>query len=116
MEKASIEDNTPGKTTLPHISEESLMSLEKLDRASPDLWPEQGISKFIVENSPQNEFPSWTSNLNSEDMNNLYLLSSLSVNELIIEVKKLHDSAYQLGLEEAKEMTRGKYLNIFKKN
>lgn len=33
---------------------------------------------------------------------------------LIAEVKKLHDLAYQLGLEEAKEMTRGKYLNIFK--
>lgn len=28
--------------------EESLMSLEKLDRASPDLWPEQ--SEYISEN------------------------------------------------------------------
>jgi len=32
---------------------------------------------------------------------------------LISEVKRLHDLAYQLGLEEAKEMTRGKYLNTY---
>lgn len=40
-------------------------------------------------------------------------LGSLSTSGLIMEVKRLHDLAYQLGLEEAKEMTRGKYLNIF---
>ena len=32
--------------------------------------------------------------------------------EIIEEVKKLQTVAYQLGVEEAKEMTRGKYLNI----
>lgn len=32
---------------------------------------------------------------------------------LTSEVKKLRDTAYQLGLEEAKETTRGKYLNNF---
>ena len=37
---------------------------------------------------------------------------SLTATGLIAEVKRLHDVAYQLGLEEAKEMTRGKYLNI----
>lgn len=41
-------------------------------------------------------------------------LGNLTMTGLISEVKKLHDLAYQLGLEEAKEMTRGKYLNIFK--
>nr|XP_053631416.1 protein lin-52 homolog [Cherax quadricarinatus] len=61
--------------------EPSLLSLEKLDRSSPDLWPEQ---KFR-------------------------LLTAL---EIIEEVKKLQNVAYQLGLEEAKEMTRGKYLHI----
>ncbi|PSN50016.1 Protein lin-52 [Blattella germanica] len=61
--------------------EESLLSLEKLDRTSPELWPEQ---KF----------------------------GSLTASGLIAEVKRLHDVAYQLGLEEAKEMTRGKYLNV----
>lgn len=36
----------------------------------------------------------------------------MSAQELIGEVKQLQNLAYQLGLEEAKEMTRGKYLNI----
>lgn len=38
--------------------------------------------------------------------------SKFSTSELIAEVKQLQNLAYQLGLEEAKEMTRGKYLNI----
>ena len=38
--------------------------------------------------------------------------SKYSASELIAEVKQLQNLAYQLGLEEAKEMTRGKYLNI----
>lgn len=41
--------------------------------------------------------------------------ASLSTSGLIAKVKELHDVAYQLGVEEAKEMTRGKYLNLFKK-
>ncbi|XP_015186829.1 PREDICTED: protein lin-52 homolog isoform X4 [Polistes dominula] len=93
--------------------EESLMSLEKLDRASPDLWPEQiatdevpGVNEFVAQNSPQLEPSTWASLLTTDDLNQLH--------RLISEVKKLHDLAYQLGMEEAKEMTRGKYLNIFK--
>lgn len=42
-------------------------------------------------------------------------LASLTTSGLISKVKELHDIAYQLGVEEAKEMTRGKYLNIFNK-
>ena len=30
-----------------------------------------------------------------------------------MEIKKTYDDAYQLGVQEAKEMTRGKYLGIF---
>ncbi|XP_046433016.1 lin-52 protein isoform X6 [Neodiprion pinetum] len=82
--------------------DESLMSLEKLDRASPDLWPEQSVNEYVAQNSPQTEPPSWAATLAADDINKLH------------QVKKLHDTAYQLGLEEAKEMTRGKYLNIFK--
>ena len=40
---------------------------------------------------------------------------SLNPLEVIEEVKKLQNVAYQLGLEEAKEMTRGKYLHILNK-
>jgi hypothetical protein len=40
---------------------------------------------------------------------------SLTASGLIAEVKKLYDVAYQLGVEEAKEMTRGNYLKILTK-
>lgn len=113
MEKMIIGENEIEDNEIT-ITEESLISLEKLDRASPDLWPEQNITKFVAQNSPQPELPGWTSNLTNEDMSQLYKLGNLSINELILEAKKLLDTAYQLGCEEAKEMTRGKYLNIFK--
>ncbi|XP_044583297.1 protein lin-52 homolog isoform X2 [Cotesia glomerata] len=97
--------------------DDSLMSLEKLDRASPELWPEQipGVNEFIAQNLSPSEQSSWSaSGISTDDMAQLHQLGSLPVTSLIAEVKKLHDLAYQLGLEEAKEMTRGKYLNIFK--
>jgi len=40
-------------------------------------------------------------------------LSLLSPEELIDKIKSMHDEIYQLGLREAKEMTRGKLLGIF---
>nr|XP_032518325.1 protein lin-52 homolog isoform X2 [Danaus plexippus plexippus] len=96
-------DGQPVSDDIPLTSlEESLLSLEKLDRASPELWPEQNQSP-----------PSWNKDLTKEDYNYMQQLGSLTTSSLIMEVKKLHDLAYQLGLEEAKEMTRGKYLNIF---
>ncbi|XP_067210886.1 protein lin-52 homolog isoform X5 [Linepithema humile] len=52
--------------------EESLMSLEKLDRASPDLWPEQSMHEFVAQNSPQTEPCFWTANLSPEDISRLH--------------------------------------------
>lgn len=60
---------------------------------------------------------SWPSNqreviknkISSPTISEFRLLTAL---EIIEEVKKLQNVAYQLGLEEAKEMTRGKYLHI----
>jgi hypothetical protein len=40
-------------------------------------------------------------------------LGSLPKLEIVAEIKRLYDEGYQLGVEEAKEVTRGKYLNIF---
>ncbi|XP_032685710.1 protein lin-52 homolog isoform X2 [Odontomachus brunneus] len=106
-------DETTDQTDLSCV-DDNLMSLEKLDRASPDLWPEQipGVHEFVAQNSPQTEQCTW--DVQPEDMSHLAQLGNLSMTGLISEVKRLHDLAYQLGLEEAKEMTRGKYLNIFK--
>ncbi|XP_069695168.1 protein lin-52 homolog isoform X2 [Periplaneta americana] len=97
--------------------DESLLSLEKLDRTSPELWPEQRVSEFMsLHPSAPNASPQpWTKGLDSDDINLLHQFGSLTASGLIAEVKKLHDVAYQLGLEEAKEMTRGKYLNILTK-
>ncbi|KPJ20238.1 Protein lin-52-like [Papilio machaon] len=108
-----------GQTTSEDIPltslEESLLSLEKLDRASPELWPEQipGVSEFASLQNVEQSPPSWKG-LTKEDYAHMRQLGSLTTSGLIMEVKRLHDVAYQLGLEEAKEMTRGKYLNIFK--
>lgn len=101
--------------------ESSLMALEKLDRSSPDLWPDHipGVSQFIPHETPQDS-PSVNQlsvlqGLSQEDLSTIYQLGNLPVATLLNEVKKLHDIAYELGIEERKEMIRGKYLNIFKK-
>lgn len=101
-----------------------------------------GITEFAALNSITDRddgVPSWTRGLSQEDINAMhrkYLLTNrpeidqtilvhlmqaiyfselgaLSHAGLIAEIKKLYDQAYQLGVEEAREMTRGKYLNIF---
>merc|ERR1712059_9499 len=109
--------------------EQSLQALEKLDRSSPDLWPEQGIpgvNQFLpstpahgsqgVEGGDvvggQTEY---LQNLSREDLETLMQLGSLTVPQLMGEVKRLQNIAYQLGQEETKEMTRGKYLNILRR-
>lgn len=43
-------------------------------------------------------------------------LGCMSAAAIVNELKRIHDQAYQLGVQEAKEMTRGKYLNIFGAN
>ncbi|XP_058468004.1 protein lin-52 homolog isoform X2 [Malaya genurostris] len=80
--------------------ESNLMSLEKLDRDSPEIWSEKA----------------WTKGLTQDDINSMYQLGALSTNGIIAEVRKLYDQAYQLGVQEAKEMSRGKCLNIFTSN
>ncbi|XP_058814107.1 protein lin-52 homolog isoform X2 [Topomyia yanbarensis] len=91
--------------------EPNLMSLEKVDRDSSEIWPEKvhGFDTPNLNFSP----PPWTKGLTQDDINSMYQLGALSTNGIIAEVKKLYDQSYQLGVQEAKEMTRGKYLNIF---
>ncbi|XP_071525111.1 protein lin-52 homolog isoform X2 [Panulirus ornatus] len=97
----------------PEEMEPSLLSLEKLDRSSPDLWPEQRVYDFApLMSSPQLSPDPQNLDLEEQDYNLLYQFRLLTAVEIIEEVKKLQNVAYQLGLEEAKEMTRGKYLHI----
>ncbi|KAM6444832.1 protein lin-52 homolog isoform 4-T4 [Rhynochetos jubatus] len=133
--------------------EASLLSFEKLDRASPDLWPEQlpGVAEFAasfkspITSSP----PKWMAELENDDIDMLKVtsltdpalptyrgclpwfekwhealgghqvmaleLGSLTTANLMEKVRGLQNLAYQLGLDESREMTRGKFLNILEK-
>ncbi|XP_011804972.1 protein lin-52 homolog isoform X6 [Mustela putorius furo] len=99
--------------------ETSLLSFEKLDRASPDLWPEQlpGVAEFAasfkspITSSP----PKWMAEIERDDIDMLKELGSLTTANLMEKVRGLQNLAYQLGLDESREMTRGKFLNILEK-
>lgn len=102
-----------------------------------------GVNEFAKLNSIANreEVPSWTQGLSQEDINSMHRktdfsflsnvhvffsnysdkyviaeLGALSQAGVVAEIRKLYDQAYQQGVEEAREMTRGKYLNIFSQN
>lgn len=97
-----------------------MISFEKLDRASPDLWPEQipGVAEFAAERLPSsgnNSPPKWMADLENDDINLLQEFGSLTTSQLMEKIKGLQNLAYQLGLDEAREMTRGKFLQILQK-
>ena len=54
----------------------------------------------------------WLGELDQEDMNMLHSFGSLTTSALLDKVKELQDLAYQLGIDEAREMTRGKFIRI----
>ncbi|XP_032812033.1 protein lin-52 homolog isoform X1 [Petromyzon marinus] len=100
--------------------EQSLLSFEKLDRSSPELWPEQipGVAEFAasfkspIASSP----PKWMADLEKDDLDMLQEFGSLTMANLMEKVRGLQNLAYQLGLDEsAREMTRGKFLNILER-
>ncbi|KAM6131261.1 protein lin-52 homolog isoform 3-T3 [Pterocles gutturalis] len=86
--------------------EASLLSFEKLDRASPDLWPEQlpGVAEFAasfkspITSSP----PKWMAELENDDIDMLKELGSLTTANLMEKVRGLQNLAYQLGLDECR--------------
>uniref|UniRef100_A0A0B6YQ14 Protein lin-52 homolog n=1 Tax=Arion vulgaris TaxID=1028688 RepID=A0A0B6YQ14_9EUPU len=98
--------------------DDKLLSFEKLDRSSPDLWPEKipGVTEYEVGRSVKTAgTPRWLADLEKDDINLLQEFGSLTLSQLMEKVRGLQNLAYQLGLEEAREMTRGKFLNILGK-
>ncbi|XP_018431191.1 PREDICTED: protein lin-52 homolog [Nanorana parkeri] len=98
--------------------ETSLLSFEKLDRASPDLWPEQRKLNFAlhrehcgtsfllgtplpIASSP----PKWMAELENDDIEMLSELGSLTITNLMEKVRGLQNLAYQLGLEECEYLS-----------
>jgi len=101
---------------------DGLLSKETLDRDSPILWPEPipGVTEFLAHTSPtllestntDNDPPEWLRDLDQDDINTLHGFGSLTMTALLDKVKELQNLAFQLGLEEAHEMNRGRFLNI----
>ncbi|GFR81348.1 protein lin-52 homolog [Elysia marginata] len=102
------------------LDDDKLISYENLDRASPDLWPEKipGVAEFEVEQRAKGKAsstPKWLADLEKDDINLLQEFGSLTLSQLMEKVRGLQNLAYQLGLEEAREMTRGKFLDVLAK-
>jgi hypothetical protein len=72
------------------------------------------VSQFVPLETP-NDSPAVIKGLTQDDLSTIHQLGNLPTQHLMDEVKRLQNIAYQLGLEETKEMTRGKYLNILRK-
>ncbi|KAH8265698.1 hypothetical protein KR038_005664, partial [Drosophila bunnanda] len=98
------------------MHEDELISQETL-RASPIQWPERfpGMEEFLTMSDTPIYTPTMdrSNNLTTEDIAHMNQLSQLEPDQLVEKIKSLQDEIYQLGLREAKEMTRGKLLGIF---
>ncbi|CAG2119839.1 unnamed protein product, partial [Medioppia subpectinata] len=73
--------------------------------------------EFLANSSPplfdtRNQSSEWLTDLDPDDINMLHGFGSLTASALLEKVKELQNLSYQLGLEEAREMTRGKFLNV----
>ncbi|XP_066930945.1 protein lin-52 homolog [Clytia hemisphaerica] len=99
---------------------------ERLDQNSPELWPETipGVSEFTASslfNSPPKPVLNTTmsqlkdSKLTLEDLEMLQEFGNLTLIQLMEKFHNLKNQAYQVGLEESREMTRGRYLNVLGK-
>lgn len=82
-------------------------------------WSEHGLfsaSSFSLPNQPiTSSPPKWMAELENDDIDMLKELGSLTTANLMEKVRGLQNLAYQLGLDESREMTRGKFLNILEK-
>ncbi|XP_034666317.1 protein lin-52 homolog [Drosophila subobscura] len=94
------------------LKEDELRSLETLHE-SPVQWPKRLSMSDTPMYSPIAE-P--LSILTSADIVRINCLSKMTPDELMAKIRRMHDAIYQLGLLEAKEMTRGKLLAIFDRN
>lgn len=72
-----------------------------------------GASKCSVKNNPVKNTPT---TINQEEVDLLLGFGSLTATGLMDRVKEIQNLAYQLGLEEEREMTRAKFLNVFVDN
>lgn len=73
------------------------------------------MNDFLVRdlsNEQIKEQHEWLGDFTTYEMDILQGFASLTSGALLEKVKELEDLAYQLGIEESTEMTRGKLLNV----
>merc|ERR1711973_161076 len=113
-------------TTLLDDSDLLFCQQERLDQNSPELWPEQipGVTEFTTSSllgTPLKPVLDTTvdslknEELTKEDIEMLHEFSSLTVTQIMEKFHNLKNQAYQLGIEESREMTRGRFLNVLGK-
>ena len=61
------------------------------------------------------EVPEWLTGLDQEDVELLWSLGRLTSAQILEKVKELYNLAFELDIEEDKEMTRGKFLEVLER-
>ena len=59
--------------------------------------------------------PEWLTGLDQEDVELLWSLGRLTSAQILEKVKELYNLAFELDIEEDKEMTRGKFLEVLER-
>eukprot|EP01137_Pigoraptor_chileana_P002601 Opistho-2@41669 len=96
----------------------SLVAFETLDRSSPELWPtEPAIAGAHVPLDRRISTPppleGRLREISEQDEDSIMReFGLLPSTEMLNRIKDLENLAYQLGLDEAYEMTKGKLLNV----
>ena len=75
-----------------------------------------GFREFVA-NSPQlsdnnREVPDWMKGLEKEDMDLLWNLGKLNSTQIYEKIKSLYNLSVELGVEEEREMVRGRFLDV----
>lgn len=69
-------------------------------------------SKFVPPKAKEKNLPEWQKDLSEEEVSMLYGFGSLTASSLLDKVKEIQNLAYQLGLDEEREITRARFLNV----
>ncbi|CDW55299.1 protein lin 52 [Trichuris trichiura] len=89
---------------------------EDLNRKSPDLWPEKlptvcdAADKFLKTVNEQNVYESI--HLEPEDISFMNELGKLTPDQVMDQIKKMQQTAYNLGRIEQQELRRGALLRV----
>lgn len=99
-----LQPNTPFGLSIkpkPQIQAPKISKQQLQSQAAPSTPSQRTIS-----------IPEWQRDLDEEEVAMLYGFGSLTTSALMDKVKEIKNLAYQLGLEEEREMARARYLNI----